>query len=104
VASAKAPWFSRSIYIGASAAAIVGLGVYFNAPIGPSTKVGGNLEGNCVPRGKQSNMFDCTAKLVDGSYQVFRHTHPFTGGTAVSFERRERRYFGRHYQLSHVAP
>jgi hypothetical protein len=104
VANAKAPWFSRSIYMGASAVAIFGLGVYFNAPIGPSTQVGGNLEGNCVPRGKQSNLFDCTAKLVDGSYQTFRNTRPFTGGTAVTFERRERRYFGRHYQLAHVAP
>jgi len=60
------------------------------------------LEGNCVPRGKQSNWFDCTAKLNDGSIQVFRGFRPLTDGTKVVFMRHDRRYVGKQYQL--VAP
>lgn len=94
----------RAIYVGVSALVILGVAVYVNGPVGPSTEVRGELEGNCIPQGKQSNAFDCTAKLADGSYQTFRHIRQLTAGTSVTFARRERRYVGRLYQLAHVAP
>jgi hypothetical protein len=96
----------RSIVLGAVAAAVVllAVGILLNEPVGAATRVNGNLEANCVPRGKQSNVFDCTAKLADGSYQTFRQLRPLTGGTPVAFLRRDRKYVGRHYELANVAP
>jgi len=85
-------------------AALVALGIFINEPVGPATSVQGTLEGNCIPRGKQSNIFDCTAKLSDGSYQTFRELRPLRGGTTVRFSRRDRKYVGRDYQLANVAP
>src|SRR5687767_7954450 len=72
---------------------------WLNSPVGGSERVTGTLSGNCVPRGKQSNSYHCTATLADGSTQTFIAQRSFTGGTRVDFYRRERRYFGNHYEL-----
>lgn len=104
MSDAKPSMLDRAIYLGVSALVLLGVAIYVNGPVGPSTEVRGNLERNCVPRGKQSNMFDCTARLADGSYQTFQHLRQLTSGTSVTFARRDRRYVGRLYRLAHVAP
>ena len=88
--------------VAAIAAALI-VALFLNEPIGAGTRVQGNLEANCVPRGKQSNVFHCTAKLADGSIQTFRQLRPLRGGTPVTFLRRDRKYVGRHYELVNVA-
>ncbi len=95
---------SIAVVVACVLAVLVVLGILMNEPVGPGTQVQGTLEGNCIPRGKQSNIFDCTAKLTDGSYQTFRELRPLRGGTTVRFMRRDRKYVGRHYQLTNVAP
>jgi hypothetical protein len=104
VSDVKPSMLDRAAYVGVSALVILGVAIYVNGPVGPSTEVRGELEGNCVPRGKQSNLFDCTAKLADGSYQTFRHSRQLIGGTSLTFARRDRRYVGRLYELADVAP
>ena len=78
--------------------------ILIDGPVGPAVTVQGTLSDNCVPRGKQSNIFQCTAKLSDGSVQAFEMLRPLRAGASVTFIRRERRYFGHHYQLERVAP
>jgi hypothetical protein len=105
-AANKKAAFSRSsivIAILAVVALAAAIGVFLNEPVGPATRIRGALETNCVPRGKQSNLFDCTAKLTDGSYQTFRELRPLRGGTSVTFLRRDRKYVGRYYELADVA-
>lgn len=75
-----------------------------DGPEGPGTAVRGTLSDNCVPRARQSNFWQCTAHLNDGSTQTFIMMRPLRAGTSVTFTRRERKYFGNDYQLSHVAP
>jgi hypothetical protein len=77
---------------------------FIDGPVGPSVTVQGSLSNNCVPRGRQSNFFECTANLRDGSVQTFVFLRPLNAGASVTFIRRERRYFGHHYELAHVAP
>jgi hypothetical protein len=77
---------------------------WLNVPVGGYERVPGTLSGNCVPRGKQSNNYHCTATLADGSTQTFIAQRSLVGGTRVDFNRRERRYFGNHYELARVAP
>jgi hypothetical protein len=77
---------------------------WFNNPVGRHERITGTLSGNCVPRGKQSNSYHCTATLTDGSTQTFIAQRSLTSGTRVDFHRRERRYFGNHYELAQVAP
>ena len=77
---------------------------WLNSPVGGYERVTGTLLGNCVPRGKQSSGFQCTATLVDGSTQTFIAQRSLTGGTRVDYHRRERRFFGNHYELAKVAP
>lgn len=104
VSDAKSSMIDRAIYVGVSALVILGIAVYVNGPVGPSTEVRGKLEGSCAPRGKQRHLFDCTAILADGSHQTFRHSRLLTGGTSVTFARRDRRYVGRLYELERVVP
>lgn len=80
------------------------LGVLLNEPIGQATQVRGTIESLCVPRGRQSNVFACTARLTDGSYLTFQNLRPLSRGTGVIFMRRDRRYVGRHYELVNVDP
>jgi hypothetical protein len=77
---------------------------WLNAPVGGYERVSGALSGNCVPRGKQSNNFHCTATLADGSTQTFIAHRSLVGGTRVEFNRQERRFFGNRYELARVAP
>jgi hypothetical protein len=105
-ADATAARSRRSIVLGSVVAVAVMLivGIVLNEPVGGATRVRGNLEANCVPRGKQSNSYDCTAKLADGSRQIFQQLRSLRGGTSVTFLRRDRKYIGRHYELASVAP
>jgi hypothetical protein len=75
-----------------------------DGPVGPATLVRGALSGNCVPRARQSNFWQCTAHLDDGSIQTFVMTRALNAGTSVVFIRRDRKYFGNDYTLSRVAP
>ena len=95
---------SIAVVLACVLAILIVLGILMNEPVGPGIQVQGTLEDNCIPTGKQSNIFDCTARLTDGSYQTFRELRPLRGGTTVKFIRRDRKYVGRHYQLTNVAP
>jgi hypothetical protein len=95
---------SIAVVSASAVVALVVVGMLINEPVGPAIEVHGTLEGNCVPRGRQSNIFECTAKLTDGSYQIFRELQPLRGGITVTFMRRDRKYMGRQYRLVNVAP
>jgi hypothetical protein len=77
---------------------------WLNSPIGGEERISGTLSGNCVPRGKQSNNYLCSARLTDGSTQTFIAHRSHTSGTRVDYYKRDRRFFGSHYQLAKVAP
>ena len=68
-----------------------------NEAVGSATFVQGVLDENCVHRGAK---FQCTAKLDDGSYQIFQYDQPLQIGTPITFDRRERKYVGRSYELA----
>jgi hypothetical protein len=81
-----------SLVVVAEAAFIV------NNPVGDPTVVQGNISQRCVPFGEQGNFFHCTAKLGDGSSQVFTTLRPVETGAPVSFLRYGRRFFGAYYE------
>jgi hypothetical protein len=102
----RLPWIhiSRGAAGVAAVAVAVVLVILLNEPVGSGTQVLGTVEGNCVPRGRQSNFFDCGVKLSDGTRLLFRELHQFQSGTRVTFICRNRKYFGRDCQFSRVAP
>lgn len=69
-----------------------------NGPVGDPTIVEGSITQRCVPRGKQNNIFHCTAQLRDGSSQLFIALHPVEPGAPVSFLRYNRRFLGVSYE------
>ena len=72
-----------------------------NEAEGSATSVQGVLDENCVHRGAK---FQCSAKLDDGSYQIFQEDQPLQMGTPITFDRRERRYIGLSYELAGGGP
>ncbi len=71
---------------------------YLNAPVGPAVEIQGTVNGNCVPRGRESSVFDCSVTLSDGSYDMFRTATQLTTGSKITYSRRNRRFFGRAYE------
>ncbi len=69
-----------------------------NGPVGDPTIVKGSITQQCVPFGKQSIFFHCTAQLQDGSFQVFSTLAPVASGAPVLFLRYSRRFWGSHYE------
>lgn len=70
-----------------------------NTVVGDPAIVRGSITEGCVPQGKQSNIFLCTAKLSDGSTQLFRVLRPLEVGASVSFRRYDRRFVGVSYEI-----
>lgn len=70
-----------------------------NTAIGEPTIVRGSLTERCLPQGKQNNIFLCTAKLSDGSTQLFKALRPLEVGASVSFRRYDRRLIGVSYEI-----
>lgn len=69
-----------------------------NSPVGDPTIVQGSISQRCVPYGRQGNNFHCTAKLRDGSFQIFTTLGPVETGSPVLFLRYNRRFFGVYYE------
>jgi len=80
---------------------IVGV-VFFNDPVEPVTLVQGVVQ-ECVPQGTENAVFQCTVRLGDGSVQTLEMLRLVRKGAPVMFARRDRRFTGRHYQLSSIA-
>jgi hypothetical protein len=81
-------------------AAVEWWALVINAAVGQPTRVDGSTAQLCVPYGKQSNQFHCTARLDDGSIQLFTALHPVATGAPVSFSRYQRRFVGQAYEIS----
>jgi hypothetical protein len=76
--------------------------VFFNDPVEPMTLVQGVMQ-DCVPQGTEKDIYQCTARLGDGSVQTLQMPRPVRKGAPVMFARRDRRFIGNHYQLSSIA-
>ena len=94
-------WSVKKVGLWAALSALVAIAwwvLVINIVVGEPAIVRGSIADGCLPQGKQSNIFLCTAKLSDGSTQLFRVLRPLEVGAPVSFRRYDRRFVGASYE------